>query len=183
MVPLVEKHTLFHAFCIKPKIRFENQADDEEVLLSLRAHPVTLLPILFNGFIIYIFIFVAGFILGQFLNWVQVLYTMVFFYFVTFIYLWSQLINWYFNVGFVTTKQIIDVNFNIFTFRNVTRTDLHHIEDVTVRVSGFLASIFDFGNIYVQTAGTEVNTEFIQVQHPTQAARIIQDILKEHGNT
>jgi hypothetical protein len=91
--------------------------------------------------------------------------------------------NWYFNMGIVTNKQIIDVDFSALSFRNVSRTELDHIEDITVKVSGFASSIFDFGNIFIQTAGSEINTEFINIPHPSRAAHIIQDILKQYGIT
>lgn len=183
MLQLEESHSLLHALCVKPQIKFENQKDEEEVLLSLRAHPVTLVPTAVNGIIIFVLIFFLAFIFGQFLNPIQLIYTIAFFCFVTFIYLWFQIINWYFNIGIVTNKQIVDVDFSALSYRNITRTELTHIEDVTVKTSGFISSIFDYGNIFVQTAGTETNTEFLDVPHPARAAHIIQDILKEYAIT
>jgi len=180
MLQLEENHSAFHALCVKPGIKFENQRTEEEVLLSLRAHPITLIPTFVNGGIIFILTFFSHFILGQFLNSAQLVYTMIFFYFVTFIYVWFQIINWYFNIGIVTNKQIIDVDFSALSYRNVTRTELAHVEDITVKVSGFISSIFNYGNIFVQTAGSEINTEFMQIPRPALAAHIIQDILKQN---
>jgi len=181
MMPLEESHSLLHSFCVKPQIKFESQQDQEEVLLSLRAHPITLVPPLFNSITLTFLTFIAGFFLPQFLNPAQVFYTLTFLYFMIFLYLWFLVVNWYFNIGIITNKQIVDVDFNALTFRNVTRTELIHVEDITVKVSGFIPSIFDFGNIFIQTAGTEINTEFLQVPHPAKAAHIIQDILKQYG--
>jgi len=181
MLQLEESHSLFHGLCVRPGIQFENQKNGEEVLLSLRAHPITLIPTLFNGIVISILIFLSRFILTPFLNPAQLTYTVIFFYFATFFYVWFQVVNWYFNIGIITTMQIVDVDFNALTYRNVTRTELNHIEDISVKVSGFIPSIFDFGNIFIQTAGTEINTEFFQVPHPALAAHIIEDILKEYG--
>jgi len=183
MLQLTPRHSLFHALCIKPDLRFENQKKDEEVILSLRAHPITLIPTLLNSIILFILILFLGFLFRPFLGIIQFLYLMIFFYFASFVYLWFQLVNWYFNVGIVTNLQIIDVDFSALTFRNVSRTELSHIEDITIKVSGFASSIFDFGNIFVQTAGSEINTEFMQVPNPSQAAHIIQDILKHNGST
>ena len=183
MLQLEESHSLFHALCVNPGIKFENQKDDEKVLLSLRAHPITLVPTLVNSIIIFVFIFFSSFLLGQFLNPMQLIYTIMFFCFVTFIYIWSQIINWYFNIGIVTNRQIVDVDFSVFSYRDVTRTELTHIEDISVRVSGFFSSIFDYGNVFVQTAGSEINTEFKQIPHPALAAHIIQEIIKQDETT
>lgn len=183
MLPFAESHSAFHALCVRPGIKFENQQKGEEVLLSLRAHPLTLIPTFINSIVIFVLIVLLSFILNQFLTMAQLLYTLVFFVFVTFVYLWFQIVNWYFNIGIVTNKQIIDVDFSALTFRNITRTELGNIEDITIKVSGFVSSIFDYGNIFVQTAGSEINTEFMQVPHPARAAHIIQDILKQNGST
>jgi hypothetical protein len=181
MLQLTESHSALHALCVRPDVKFEDQKESEEVLLTLRAHPITLVPTFVNGIVLFFLIFGFGLIAGQFLNVVQITYLLVFFYFVTFFYIWFQIVNWYFNIGIVTNKQIVDVDFSALTYRNVTRTELGHIEDITVKVSGFASSIFDFGNIFVQTAGSEVNTEFMQAPHPAKAAHMIQDILKEYG--
>ena len=181
MQPLEESHSLLHALCVMPGIKFENQEDQEIVLLSLRAHPVILVPAIFNSIVISILIFIGIFFLSQFLNPIQLIYVAIFSYFITFIYLWFQIINWYFNIGIITNKQVVDVDFNALLFRNVTRTELNHIEDISVKVTGFIPSIFDYGNIFIQTAGTETNTEFINVPHPAKAAHIIQDILQQYG--
>ena len=183
MLQLETSHSAFHALCVKPDVKFENQGDTEEVLLTLRAHPITLIPALFNGIVIAVLIPFLSFLLGQFLNPAQLIFLIVFLYFVTFFYLWFQLVNWYFNIGIVTNEQLVDVDFSILSYRDVTRTELGHIEDISTRVNGFISSIFDFGDIYVQTAGTEINTIFKKVPHPARAAHIIEDILKEYAGT
>lgn len=89
--------------------------------------------------------------------------------------------NWYFTIGIVTNRQVIDADFDALLFRNMTRTDLTHVEDVTVKASGFISSILDYGNIHIQTAGSEINSEFLDVPHPARAAHIIENLLKDHG--
>lgn len=181
MLHLEQHHSLIHSFCTRPDIHFENQKKDEEVILTVRAHPITLVPALFNSFVFFFLIFLGNFVISQFLDAVQAIYINVFFLFFSFIYLWVQIVDWYFNIGIITNKQIIDVDFNALLFRNVTRTDLANIEDVSVKSSGFIASIINYGNVFVQTAGSEINTEFIQIPQPEKAAHIIQNIIKDYG--
>jgi hypothetical protein len=183
MLNLGPSHDGFHSLCVKPEIKFENQKDTELVLLSLRAHPITLVPTFFNSIILIILAFFSSFILGQFLNGAQLFYIGLFFAYIIFFYFWFLLVNWYFNIGIVTNEQIIDVDFSPLTFRHVSRTELSHVEDISVKSSGFISSIVDYGNVFVQTAGSEINTEFMDVPHPAKAAHIIQDILKDYGNS
>jgi uncharacterized membrane protein YdbT with pleckstrin-like domain len=181
MQQLETNHSLAHSFCIKPDIRFENQKEEEVVVLTLRKHPITLVPIFFNSIIFFILIFFSNFVIGQFLHPIQVVYINVFFIVFSFIYLWIQIVNWYFTIGIITNKQVIDADFDALLFRNMTRTDITHVEDVTVKTSGFISSILDYGNIHIQTAGSEINSEFLEVPHPAKAAHIIQNLLKGHG--
>lgn len=183
MLQLEENHSTFHALCVRPNIQFDSQREGEMVLLSLRAHPITLVPAFFNSLAFFILIFFLNYIIPQFVSVLSILYINVFFIFFVFVYLWMQMVNWYFNVGLVTNMQIIDVDFNILTFKEITRTELAHVEDITVKTSGFISGIFDFGSIYIQTAGSEINSEFIMVPHPARAAKIIEDILKQHGHS
>ncbi len=50
------------------------------------------------------------------------------------------------------------------------------MEDVTAKSGGFFASIFNFGNVFVQTAGTEVNLEFHNIPRPAEVTRIINSL-------
>jgi len=183
MQQLEQNHSLVHSFCVKPDIRFENQKEEEEVVLTLRKHPITLVPIFFNSLVFFTLIFFSNFVIAQFLRPIQVVYINVFFIFFSFIYLWIQIVNWYFTIGIVTSKQVIDADFDALLFRNMTRTDISHIEDVTVKTSGFISSILDYGNIHIQTAGSEINSEFLEVPHPARAAHIIENLLKDHGSS
>jgi len=183
MSQLEESHSTLHSLCVRPNVQFDSQRDDETVLLSMRAHPVTLVPAFFNTIVFFILIFFLNFVISQLISVRSVLYINIFFIFFVFVYLWMQIVNWYFNIGLITNMQIIDVDFNILTFKEITRTELAHVEDITVKTSGFISGIFDFGSIYIQTAGSEINSEFIMIPHPARAAKIIEDILKQYGNS
>jgi len=183
MPQLEESHSTLHSLCVRPNVQFDSQRDDETVLLSMRAHPVTLVPAFFSTIVFFILIFFLNFVISQLISVRSVLYINIFFIFFVFVYLWMQIVNWYFNIGLITNMQIIDVDFNILTFKEITRTELAHVEDITVKTSGFISGIFDFGSIYIQTAGSEINSEFIMIPHPARAAKIIEDILKQYGNS
>ena len=172
----------WHALCVRPDIRFKGQENDEEVLLTMRAHPITLLSILFNALILFMFIFIGNFFIVPFLKVSQVIYIDIFFLFIIFLYIWIGIINWYFNMGIVTNQEVVETEFSVIGTKKITRTELPHIEDITAKSGGFIPGIFDYGNIFLQTAGTLINTEFVNSPHPGEAAHIIQEILQEYGN-
>ena len=59
---------------------------------------------------------------------------------------------------------------------------LGKIEDITVKSGGYFESLFNYGSIFIQTAGTEANVEFIDVPYPSDAIQIINKLLsKKNG--
>lgn len=176
-------HSSLHALCYKPDLRFTDQKEGETVLLSMRAHPITLVPVIFNIFVIMLLMMFFNIIIFQFLDWFTATYINIFFLFFLFLYGWILFTNWYFTVGILTNQQIIDIDFNIVLSKEMTRTSLSSIEDVTVKTSGFFPGIFNYGNIFIQTAGTQINTEFIAVPKPGQAGQVIQEALRQYGKS
>jgi hypothetical protein len=47
-------------------------------------------------------------------------------------------------------------------------------------VTGIFATLFDFGNVEIQTAGTKPNFSFEQITHPNEVAAIILDISDQY---
>lgn len=172
-------HHYFHAFCVRPSIHFETQESGEQVILVLRAHPITLLSWIINAIILAILLFFLNFVLVQFLSPTQILFIDIFGIAMILAYLWFNFLNWFFNVGIVTDKKIVDVDFHAIIYKEVNYTQLNHVEDVTAKSAGYLSSLFNFGNIFIQTAGTEINLEFLKVPKPSQVAKIINSLVSK----
>lgn len=174
---LTPSHQLMHSFCIKPDARFDIQETDEEVILVLRAHPITLLPWIINGIILFILLILANIIFGSFFSPAQ--FFLLNFTLTIFIlsYLWFNFLSYFFNVGIVTNKRVIDIDYSAVIYREVTQADLDKIEDITAKSGGYFQSLFDYGNVFIQTAGTEVNIEFLKVPKPSQVVGIVNGLI------
>lgn len=170
-------HSYLHSFCVKPSYRFETQHASEQVILVLRAHPITQLPWIINSLILIIVLFFLNFLFLNFLSTPQTIFVNVFGFAFIFAYIWFNFLSWFFNVGIITNERIIDVDFHVVIYKEVTETQLAKIEDVTAKSGGFFASVFNFGNIFVQTAGTEVNIEFHNVPKPSEVTKIINSLV------
>lgn len=174
--------SVFAAFAAFPKgINFTGEHDGEEIILLLRAHPITNAPwiliailLLLIPLVIFPFLGVLGLPVGPgaglafFLLW----------YLGSFTYAFLNFLSWYFNVGIITNERVVDIDWNSITNREVTMALISKIQDVTPKQIGVLFSIFDFGSIFVQTAGTEPNIEFLNVPHPQLVARKIQELMQ-----
>ncbi|MBI4008697.1 PH domain-containing protein [Candidatus Roizmanbacteria bacterium] len=170
-------HSLLHAYCIKPAYRFETQQADEQIILMLRAHPITQLPWILNSFFLFVLLVFLNFLFPQFFSTSQIIFLNLFGGTVIFSYIWFNILSWFFNVGIITNERIIDVDFHGVIYKEVTETKLSKVEDVTTKSGGFIASLFNYGNVFIQTAGTELNIEFINIPKPSEATKIINDLI------
>lgn len=160
--------------------RFEGQDADETILLLLRAHPITNLKWIIPG----VLLFFAPFFMPRLFSVIN--FNIVFpeSYGVVFIIINLSLIltivfegflNWYFNVYIVTQKNIIDVDFHSILFKNIDVAPLRNIEDTSSSMGGILSSIFNYGDVYIQTAGNTKNIDLHSISKPHHVADFILD--------
>ncbi len=85
-----------------------------------------------------------------------------------------QWTNYYLDVWFVTEKRIIDIDQKGIFHRDISNLRFDKIQDVTVEVNGFIATLLNFGDIHVQTAA-EDSSEFSMkgAKNPEHVKKII----------
>jgi len=178
-----KKSSVFYSYSLNPQIKFDTQEEGEKIYLLLRSHPFTQIGWILSSIFLFILFFVFNFFIQSFFNLGQIFIINLFFIIFILSYVWFNILNWYFNVGIITNKRVIDIDFYAVLYKEITNAQLDKIEDITVRSGGYLESLFDYGSIFVQTAGTEANVEFINVPHPSDAVQIINKLLsKKHGS-
>jgi len=177
-----KKGSVFYSYSLNPQAKFNTQEEGEKVYLLLRSHPFTQIGWFLSSILFFIILFIFNFFLPNFLNFGQIFIINLFYFIIICSYIWFNILNWYFYVGIVTSKRVIDIDFYAILYKEITNAQLGKIEDTTVKSGGYLESFFDFGSIFIQTAGTEENIEFLDVPHPSDAVQIINKLLsKKHG--
>ena len=83
--------------------------------------------------------------------------------------------NYYLDVWIITNKRIIDVEQQGLFKREISFLHMDKIQDVTFKVDGVLATMLNYGNLAVQTAGAEGDFPISGVPNPA----VIQDKLSE----
>lgn len=179
----------FSDFFERPKnIQFEGNDHDEVILFLVRRDIVTnlvwlggtmfllILPVFFNYLVNQIFP-VATYIPATH----RFLYLVIWYMFV-FAYFFESYLSWYFNIYIVTTKRLVDVDFDGFLSRRISEAPLSSIEDVTYNVNGIFPNIFNFGDVTVQTASRKPEIEFLQVPRPSFLHDAISDLAAERRN-
>lgn len=177
---------IFSSFCKDPKgISFQTQKHDEAIILFLRAHFITNLYWIIISLVLIAIpaiigilssIFGVRFFSSPLVNHFTAIYV-VFYYLIVFSYIFISFLHWFYNVFIVTTERVVDIDYSDIVIHNIAVTKLTHVQDVNYTQSGFIPTLFNYGNLFVQTAGTEINFEAPNVPKPREATHIIGDLI------
>lgn len=185
--PLERRVHIFSSFCKNPQgISFRNQEKDEKILLFLRRSMITNIRWIITSFFLLILpLFVLPFVnLSQpilFLPTRYIMLTISLYYLLIFSYIYVNYITWYFNISLVTNIRVLDIDFSGLIYKNIAATKISLVQDVSFTQIGVLRTFFDFGDVFVQTAGTLENFDFNAVPQPENAVHIIEDLIGKNG--
>jgi uncharacterized membrane protein YdbT with pleckstrin-like domain len=87
--------------------------------------------------------------------------------------------DYYLDVWVVTNKRIVNREQNGLFNRVISEQELDRVQDVTGEEKGLLQTFLHFGNVYIQTAGTQERFLFEEVPHPFEVAKKIIQLTKE----
>jgi hypothetical protein len=106
----------------------------------------------------------------------------VFILFSWFLFVWiGAFIIWtdyFLDVLVITNKRIINIEQKALFSREIASLRLDKIQDITIDISGILATFLSFGNMRIQTAGEQEEFLIRFIQNPESLKNII---LKEHN--
>jgi len=130
----------------------------EKIIVLTRRHPITLILKIGSAFLLLlisifvIILFVYGFKIFEIppaFLFSLITFLILFYFIFAFIYF----TNWYLDVWIITEKRVIDIEqINLFNSQ-FSEFTIDKVQDVTINRIGFLANIFDFGDVHIQTAG------------------------------
>ena len=88
----------------------------------------------------------------------------------------ESFLTWFFNVYIVTDERIIDIDFYNLIYKEVSDANIDKIQDVTYKMGGVIRTLFNYGDVMVQTASEVPNFEFLAVPKPDKVAKVLQDL-------
>jgi len=166
---------------ISKKILFSNQKEDEEIILFLRAHFITNFPWITISIILIILpiiiLIISNFVNSSlpFVTAELIIILILFYYLIISAYALINFMKWFYNILIITNLGIVDIDYSGLLYHDVAFTKLDLVEDVSYVKTGFLRSLFNFGDIFIRTAGGKENLEGIGIPNPSNAAHIIAD--------
>ncbi len=185
---------LFATYAKHPKgVTFTNQEPDEDILLFLRRHFITNIPWVIVTFLLFLipplFLFFLTFLDGFVLPQGLIIVLTIFYYLIVASYAFGKFISWFYNIGIVTQKRIVDLDSTNILSHNTATATFNEIVDVKFTQRGFFQSTFDYGDIHIQTEALHANFEFDASPKPTEVADLISDLRvtamkgHSHGNS
>lgn len=179
---------ILSAFIERPeRVRFETQQQDEQIILLLRAHPITNL----RWIIIALLLIAAPFIFFSNLQFlgitpspvtarIEVIVTIVW-ELIAFGYIFEQFLNYYFSVYIITNLRVVDIDFVNLLGKKVSDAQIADIEDVTYTQNGVFRSVFNYGDVIIQTAGAKPEVDFRAIPRPDDVVQILAEIQPTNG--
>lgn len=162
---------------------FPGQEEEEKVYLKVRKHIFILIKnnIIFLFFLLFpIIIWIALIIFEIELSKypffpIIILFASLYYLFV-FLFILINWIEYYYDIWIITDRRLIDIEQKSLFNHVTSELRLNKIQDVTFEMKGFLPSMFHFGNIYVQTAGSVQRFSFEQIPQSQIVKRLIIDL-------
>ncbi len=182
---------LFPSFFDKPaNIKFIEQEADENIELVLRRHGITNTTWITISLLLFISPFIllnidqifqlnillaapAKIIIGFFILW----------YMFVLAYILEQFLHWYFNVYIITNQHLVEVEFYSLLSRSITAAQYNDIQSVSARMSGIGSSVFNYGDVIIETASDKDNIAFTSIPKPDLVADRIEDLQRIQEGT
>ena len=89
---------------------------------------------------------------------------------------------YYLNIQIITSIRVVDVTQEGLFDHVVSELHIDKIEDATSQVTGILGTIFNYGSVFVQTAGATERFEFHNVPNPASIEKTILDLYEKNSN-
>ena len=170
----------FFAIFFESPNSFNGQEKDEKVLLLLRRHVFTILAPLSLFFLIGLVPIVAGTFFMSYIITYKLVALFFFLSSVWYLVLWIaifySLTIYTLDTVIITDHRIIDNDQRGLFYRSVSELHSHRIQDVSTYTNGLIETLLKFGDITVQTAGSEKQFVFRQIPDPDKVKDTIMQI-------
>jgi uncharacterized membrane protein YdbT with pleckstrin-like domain len=103
----------------------------------------------------------------------------MFWYLATFGFALASFIGWFFNIYIVTNERIVDIDFLYLLYKKFAEAELAKIQDIHYTSGGIFATIFNYGNVVVETAGEAPNIEFEAIPFPEKVVETIRELTEK----
>jgi uncharacterized membrane protein YdbT with pleckstrin-like domain len=91
--------------------------------------------------------------------------------------------DYYLDAWIVTDQRILDIKQQGLFARTMAELELDRIQDITSDIKGIVPSIFNYGNVHIQTAGEQERFLFEQVPDAHRVRQQLMDLVEKHRDS
>ena len=165
---------------------FPGQESNEVVFVFARPYFFAFLPNIVLFLIAYFFAFGVQYVVSN-----GVLFTidpfyanltvvfLGFFQLVALIVFFVSVFDFYYDIIIVTNQRVVDIDQEQLFSRPIAELSLMDVEDVRSDVTGVFQTILNYGDIEIQTAGTNANFVAENLRHPREVVAIVSDLAQQ----
>lgn len=101
------------------------------------------------------------------------------YYLIIWLFFITTFVDYYLDAWIVTTRRVVNVEQHDLFHRTISELDLSRVQDVTSDVKGIIPSIFNYGNVHVQSAGSLERFVFEEIPHPHDVRKKLLEFVKK----
>ncbi|OGI26847.1 MAG: hypothetical protein A2359_00010 [Candidatus Moranbacteria bacterium RIFOXYB1_FULL_43_19] len=165
------------------EIKFPGQHENEKIILFLRRHWfIFLMRILLILISIVALVVIYVFFNSVNSNFRESAYYNLFLFgeSLATLFIWNFFfilwLDYYLDAWIVTNERVINIEQRGFFTRKISELKLTKIQDVTSEIIGVIPTLFNYGNIHVQTAGEQEHFVFLQIPDPNYVKSVIVEL-------
>lgn len=168
-------------------IEFIHKKAYEKIVRTIRRDPITFVPYVLI-FIILMFVPVGvfwlintmfpGILTGTNSYPIVILFASTY-YLCLYLFFYSYFVAFYLDMWVITNDRLIDVRQISLFAKSIAELDLYQIQDATSEVKGFFASVFNYGNVTLQTAGSIPKFIIFNTPNPHEIRQLLLDLASE----
>jgi uncharacterized membrane protein YdbT with pleckstrin-like domain len=100
-------------------------------------------------------------------------------YLITWLYSFFVWVDYFLDIWIITSARVINVEQKGFFARSTSELDYTHIQDVESEIQGIIQTLFNYGDVYVQTAGSQGKFMFRHVGRPEKIKTLIMHLNRQ----
>jgi len=161
--------------------KLPNLTADEKIVHVLRRHPLTLAALVV-GYVVLLAMpvigwwalknYAPGILIHPYWFPLIVLVSSFVFLFI-WLFLFQSFMDYHLDIWVVTTQRIMNIKQLGLFSRRVSELRLYRIQDVTATVTGVFHTLFDYGDVEIQTAGEQERFNVEDIPRPNDVTKSI----------
>lgn len=166
---------------IRPKkITFDTQERKEKIILLTRRHLITNFRWVLITVVVILLPSIVFRLFPEIFNSFRFrTLTLLTWYLLAFSYAFQNFLMWFFNVNIVTDERVVDIDFPNILYRDISSTKIDMIQDISVKMGGFVRSLFNYGDVHIQTAAEQREFIFEDIPQPEEVIKILNQLILE----